>query len=189
VPTSSWSLGAELIFLLGQRGGGRRGCGATEELVAWANRAVDADLEGASLAALAGQTAPLYPSEVDALFNAVLDELDLPEPAGHDELFDAELLVVCDGIVREESDVNTALQHASRVTIDAGFPRRYRQWMNLAEDVAIIAHGDRAAFTESLTSATVEDHIRRLARETLRALPSPPWLPPYLALGRTGSTE
>ena len=33
--------------------------------------------------------------KVDQMFCAVLDELDLPEPRNHDELFDAAILTLC----------------------------------------------------------------------------------------------
>lgn len=177
-------LGGSLVSLLSRRGGGRDGQGAAEEVVAWANRAVEAGSYDPALCILAGETRPYYSSEVDDLLSAVLDSLRLPEPANQEELLDAEVLVVCDALNRNELQPNEALATVSQVIIDSYWSRRYGMWVDLVEDASVMAYGDAPFLVPGLTHDNLGAHIVRASQATLRDMARPSWLAAYLVLDR-----
>lgn len=177
------SLGPALLRLLRRRGGGRRGHGAAAELVAWARTALEAGLADGGLAILAAASPPYYSSEIDELLGATLDSLGLPEPEPLDALHDAGLLVTCRAILRGELAANAALDDIAWIIEEAGRPDRYAVWVDLVEAATLMSMGEAPIFVPTLTSESLEDHVRQAARGTLVEIPAPSWLPAYLSLG------
>lgn len=178
-------LGSDLVVLLSRRGGGRTGNGRAEELVAWANRAIEAGLDDEVICILAGESGPLYSSEVDELVRRVLDQLNLPEPSTRDELLDAEMHIICGDVESGAIEPEVGLASVSQIVI-WNRPLRFGDWLGLCEDVAIMEYGDHPVIIPGLNRENIGLHVRRIAQATLHALPRPDWLDSYVVLDQQG---
>ncbi|MCA9606766.1 MAG: hypothetical protein KC619_14270 [Myxococcales bacterium] len=175
-------VGRTLVRLLRRRGGGRRGHGAAEEAVAWAQSALEAGLTNRAVCILAAASPPYYSSEIDELFSTVLDALGLPEPEPIDALHDSSLLVICRAVLAGELAVGQALDDIAWILEDAGWPDRHAAWIALVEAGSLMALGEAQVFVPTLSAVSLGEHVRRAARETLSQFREPSWLPAYLSL-------